>query len=280
MGSRGFRQLKNDRKRGVSMAVVLCVSAFFVAFAAAILYTAGVLSAQSTQRLKEERCYQLAKSYSNVLEAELEKYSTKGATEAANSFYAFANQFLDRSQYLEYDPTQPETTQYNYITSGTADLSDLSTTTDLDPGYGNLRITLRKEENASESGSSLRGTIEASSDATGYNTVVEGLKNTKIRQYLFTVQVTAYQEDSSYTYSTEYFREETYNVKFTHNGNVIVWDGTNWKKDNTSGQIYTPDFNLGKIQYEYQTDQSTSCNFIENTYTEEKGGTDNGESSQ
>ena len=35
--------LKENRKKGISMAIVLCVSAFFLAFAAAIVYTAGFL---------------------------------------------------------------------------------------------------------------------------------------------------------------------------------------------------------------------------------------------
>ena len=40
----GWQQLKANEKKGVSMAVVLCVSAFFIAFAAAILYTAGLMT--------------------------------------------------------------------------------------------------------------------------------------------------------------------------------------------------------------------------------------------
>ena len=63
----GLEQLKANGKKGVSMALVLCISAFFMAFAAAILYTAGVVTAQSTHRLEEERCYRLAKSYAEVL---------------------------------------------------------------------------------------------------------------------------------------------------------------------------------------------------------------------
>ena len=74
MKCKGWQQLRANAKNGISMALVLCVSAFFIAFAAAILYTAGMLTAQSNQRLKEERCYQLAKSYSDVLKNELTKY--------------------------------------------------------------------------------------------------------------------------------------------------------------------------------------------------------------
>ena len=80
MIKKGWQQLRQQKKNGISMAVVLCVSAFFVAFAAAILYTAGMLTAQSNLRLKQERCSQLAKSAADVLDQELQKYTNKEAT--------------------------------------------------------------------------------------------------------------------------------------------------------------------------------------------------------
>ena len=55
MQRKGMRELRKNSRQGVSLVIVLCVSAFFVAFAAAILYTAGLLTSQSTGRLKEER---------------------------------------------------------------------------------------------------------------------------------------------------------------------------------------------------------------------------------
>ena len=45
------------------MALVLCVSAFFIAFAAAILYTAGMLTAQSNQRLNQNLTVFVADSF-------------------------------------------------------------------------------------------------------------------------------------------------------------------------------------------------------------------------
>ena len=62
MQRKGMRELRKNSRQGVSLVIVLCVSAFFVAFAAAILYTAGLLTSQSTGRLKEERSYLLAQS--------------------------------------------------------------------------------------------------------------------------------------------------------------------------------------------------------------------------
>ena len=89
---KGWQQLRQNKKNGISMVVVICVSAFFVAFAAAILYTAGLLTAQSNLRLKEERCNQLATSAAKVLNEELLKYDNRSNdVPQDNTFYAFAN---------------------------------------------------------------------------------------------------------------------------------------------------------------------------------------------
>ena len=74
MGKR-VENLKENRKKGISMAIVLCAAAFLVAFAAAIVYTAGLLTAEANERLEQERCYQLAKSYAKVLDTELTSYT-------------------------------------------------------------------------------------------------------------------------------------------------------------------------------------------------------------
>ena len=119
MHRRGWQQLKENRKKGVSLAVVLCVSAFFIAFAAAILYTAGLLTSRSSERLQEERSYQLARSFSKVLGTELEAYSQKDDPDAIGTFYQFANLFLDETRYQEYSKDNPKSTSYQFVVDGT-----------------------------------------------------------------------------------------------------------------------------------------------------------------
>ena len=267
MRYRGLEQLRRNRKSGISMAIVLCVSAFFIAFAAAIVYTAGLLTAQSNQRLAEERCYQLAQSYAGVLEKELFRYSSKSDESAQNTFYSFANSFLDNGQYREYSDDNPEATSYRFMTEGT-NASDPSQTGILaGEGYGNICITLRKELNTDEA-ELTGGELEVTTG--DYTSMIESVKNTTIRKYILVVDVTAYYEDMTYTYSTEYTREETYPVQFSHNGKVIVWDtdGKVWKLGTTAGEEYTPDPTNGKIQYTYQTGEASTSRFIENVYTE------------
>ena len=265
----GLEQLKANGKKGVSMALVLCISAFFMAFAAAILYTAGVVTAQSTHRLEEERCYRLAKSYADVLGRELTRYQNKGDTAAAGSFYAFANQFLDGERYLEYNSDYPDTSKYQYVLD-TTDLSDITKSGSLPENFGNLRITLSKEKNSSENQTELEGG-EIPVQTGSYDAVIAEKQNISVRQYIFTVEVTAYFNDMTYAYSTEYTREEKYNVQFSHNGTTIVWDTDDqvWKVGNTSGNEYSFD-KSDLIQYKYLTGSTTSCIFVENADIQEE----------
>lgn len=265
-----IRLFRANARRGVSLAVVLCVSAFFAAFAAAILYTAGMVTSQSNQRLLEERCYQLASSFAKVLDAQLTSGTNKASTDAGSSrsFYDFANMFLDDSQYLEYSEDYADASQYQFLVSDT-NFADLSTTGGqyLPEEYGNIRITLSKERDSSEGVNG--GSFDASS-AGNYSSQIENIENITVRSYSLTVSVTAYYDDVTYTYSTEYSREEKYKVNFSNNGNTIVWDAASnqWKRNNTGGQTYTPS---GKIDYSYDTNTTTSCVFKQNTYTEGGG---------
>lgn len=262
----GWQQLKANEKKGVSMAVVLCVSAFFIAFAAAILYTAGLMTAQSNMRLKEERCYQLAKSYAKVLNEEL---TSENPSTNASTFYRFANSFLENAQYAVYNDetaASAEATKYKFVADGT-DLENLSKET-MGKGYGNIIISLAKEQVGSPAGDLKNGEIEAST-ASDYTAKIEELQNTVVRQYVLRVEVTAYYEDASYTYSTEYTREEKYDVVFTYDDKPIMWvidsNGSgNWRVGSTAGTIVDIPAG-GKIQYTYQTGIPLSRKFIEDT---------------
>lgn len=58
-------------EQGVSMILVLCIGALFVALSAALVYAASVLTANANRQLPEQEAYQLATSFSDVLEGEL-----------------------------------------------------------------------------------------------------------------------------------------------------------------------------------------------------------------
>lgn len=220
-----IRQLQQDSKKGISMAIVLCTAAFFVAFAAAIVYTAGLLTAQANGRLEQERCYQLAKSYAKVLDGELTRYQTKEEAEE-NTFYSFANKFLDGT-YANYDPGDPQTVFYYQPV----------TTSETEKNYGDITIALHKEADDAGGENVMQGTLQAGEG--NYSQQIEKLEENSIIQYILTVEVIAKYNDSSYTYSTEYYRMENYQAAFSHNGTSLVWGKDNeWHVGNDAGAVY------------------------------------------
>lgn len=79
-------------EQGLSMILVLCIGALFVALSAALVYAASVLTANANRQLLEQEAYQLATSFSDVMEGELNKRDS--------SFAKFVNeQFMFSQSY-------------------------------------------------------------------------------------------------------------------------------------------------------------------------------------
>ena len=270
-----WSSLKENQNKGVSLAVVLCVSAFFIAFSAAILYTAGLLTSQSTRRLEQERSYLLASSYGELLDTELEKYTDKNDGNAEGTFYAFVNRFLDSDLYKAYDSQLPESTSYDYVPEGT-NTAKPSENTSLPEGYGNISIRLRKGENSADHAGENGNLIEVTGGSANYTSIIEGIQNMYVREYMVLVDVTAYYGDMAYTYTTEYTREEQYEVEFRQGDTLIVWDKNEnvWKKGSTGGELYDPTVTGEPIRYTFDKSRTRSSRFVKNTYTE--GGTADG----
>lgn len=207
-----------------------------------------------------------------MLGTELEAYSQKDEPDVSGTFYQFANLFLDETRYQEYSKDNPKSTSYQFVVDGTTAGNVFQDT--VGDGYGNLRVTLRKEPNETEISLSDGEITVVSGTAANYETQIEQLKNMTVREYILDLDVTAYVGKLFYTYSTEYTREEKYDVTFSHNGNTIVWDdtGKQWKVGNSAGEIYDPSANASvPIKYSFNRSRTTSCQFVENTYTEGGG---------
>ena len=76
-------------EQGLSMILVLCIGALFVALSAALVYAASVLTANANRQLLEQEAYQLATSFSDVLEGELNDYDPNDRDSKA--FAGFVN---------------------------------------------------------------------------------------------------------------------------------------------------------------------------------------------
>ena len=68
-----------QKQDGIAILLVLCLGALFVALAAALGYAASVLTANANSQLREQQAYQLAVSFSDVLEKELENKDSEFA---------------------------------------------------------------------------------------------------------------------------------------------------------------------------------------------------------
>mgnify|MGYP000465160936 FL=1 len=223
--------------------------AFLLAFALALVYTAGVMLSNANQKLAEERCYQLAKSFAGVVDRELQKPAEQ------SSFRQFADKFLNTSSYNVYSPEHPETV-YHYILQNGEDAD-----------YGEISLRLRKEINDDDS-KSLASTIkppEAGSE-TNYTEIINSKKETKFQRYIFTVEVVASYEGLTYNYATEYFREDQYPIIFSYNDMTITWDESDnqWEiGNNTSGVPCNFDADPdAEITYTYDTEHPQSTRFL------------------
>lgn len=247
----GWQELKKNRKKGVSMAVVVCISAFFVAFSVAMVYTAGLLTAQANSKIEQEQSYRLAKSFSDVLEKELQKYDKYDSSKNTGTFYGFVNKFLDTTTYLEYNSENAEKTTYHYQLSSGVDQGK----------YGNIKIALRKEKNEDENSKNImEGNLSVGSGS-DYQQEINRVNDISVRQYIVSMDVTVENGDDAYTYTTEYYREEQYDSEFSHNGTKLYWNGSKWVINDSAGGDYDMK-NVGEsnpITYKMKT--RTICRF-------------------
>lgn len=247
---------KIESKKGASLVIVVCVSAFLVAFALAMVYTAGMMLAQANKRLKQERCYQLARSFAQVLDEGLALYDSPQEAiddNAKDSFYWFACKFLELKIYQNYNPDWPDTVYY--YTAGDSPAGE---------GHGEIEIALYKE-NDWENGK-ITGTCYYSNDQPDIVTGGGG-----VAHYTFTVQVTARLDGVSYTYSTVYNQRAVYApdvVAFKDkDGNRVYWKEQKW--ENSAGEQYVPDdpntdaftYEIIPFQSESELDKLTGCWF-------------------
>ncbi len=246
MPLQGFKQLKRNSRRGLSLPFVACAGAFLLAFALALVYTAGVMLSNANHKLAEERCYQLAKSFAGVVGRELEKQDS--------DFCEFANKFLNNPAYNRYNPEHPETV-YHYILQA-----------EEEEKYGKTELRLRKEINE-EDLAGLEGTIERppqeGSDL-NYTGKIEELRSRKFQCFLLTVEVISGQGDITYNYDTEYYREDVYPLVFRYKNQKIVWDDNDksWKYGDMAGNECEFEDPNADITYTYDTGNPVSARFV------------------
>lgn len=203
-------------QQGLSMILVLCIGALFVALSAALVYAASVLTANANRQLLEQEAYQLATSFSDVLEGELNT--------PTSSFAAFVNDsFMTSTAYggdIYGSPSQP----YSY----TWKAADADTS-----GAEEITVTLRRRPGEDAEKLNLSGVGQSVSTKSGWR---DQLTSWQSNDYLLTdlqldVIVTATKAGESFAYTVTYDRQVHYPVSgytFDDDTTVYTWSkGTN-----------------------------------------------------
>lgn len=256
---------KYNDKKGISMAIIVCIGALLIAFSLAMAYTASLMMSEANTQLTEERAYRLAKSFAEVLDGEIHKGGEDSsgnviADDKCSEFYKFVKRFVGNAAYKDYDSSDKERTVYTYsLDSGVAAAYK---------DYGNIEIKLYKHLNDEENNDSRSFLYET---GTNYTEKVTTLTQVEHYRYTLTVEVIVSYEDIQYSYKTEYDCAEKLKPEFTYNGKIISWDKDShkWVEGNISGGSEIS-INAGdKIDYVYKKDeQSVISRTFKNLYEE------------
>lgn len=261
------KQMKLHREKtgtqGSSLIIVVCVSAFLAAFALAMIYTGSLLLSRANRRLEQERCYQLASSFAQVLDEELSRYTEPpasgdaAAAEYAVSFYRFACQFLEDPRYSEYIPDQSENTKFHYRLGRGSSPAGAE--------YGKVTIILYKENN--QETDVMTGILASNpADSTSGDAIdpVESIM-ARISRYTFHVEVVAELDGMTYSYSTAYDPWVKYQddaVEFTAGDTWIRWDDNEKEWKDRNGTVYSvPEGTVIQYKINPSFDKLKSCIF-------------------
>lgn len=133
----GWNTLRRSRRSGVSLIVALCAVAVLIGLSLSIVYSSSMLLSRANRKIGRERCYQLAQSFAQVLDSELQEYKTIKPELDINfapegCFYREVNNILAEDTGLGiYDPDRSDETTACYNAGSTED------------NYGRITILLR-----------------------------------------------------------------------------------------------------------------------------------------
>ncbi|WP_318361568.1 hypothetical protein [uncultured Agathobaculum sp.] len=248
----GWNTLHRHSRSGVSLIVALCAVAVLIGLSLSIVYSSSMLLSRANRKIGRERSYQLAQSFSEVLQSELLAYDTD--SDALNgTFYHFVNSILDDSGIPEYDPDVSDTTYYY--------------TTDEVENYGKLTVALRKTKNTDELNDPANFEDDFSYDERDSKT--ESAEKKTFYRYDLSVCVTDETGADRFDYTTQYKRCDTFEPVYIWNGekeqNVrVYWVNGKFCRSDNGTDALTParDKETGreevvKIHYSYDENHIT-----------------------
>ena len=254
-------------QRGVAMILVLCLGALFIALAAALVYASSLMMANANRQLPEQDVYELATSFSDVLEQELLHYTGAKAD-------ASGNMTEENDQSIGYF------INHIYVKKGSIDNpygddTDHTFSLQAPDGVDSMTVTLNKHpsDEVDDSGNVLESYELGQRSPKDLSDLLDSAENdygkVGIRDYDISVTVKVVKGDESYAYTRKYQHYGFYQVYYTlddrtnnqlvrHELNgtdtLIFYNAVDNPTSITAGTT-------GTLYQRYRMDTATACRF-------------------
>ena len=219
-----------QKQDGIAILLVLCLGALFVALAAALGYAASVLTANANSQLREQQAYQLAVSFSDVLEKEL-KDETSEFADFINGTYMNSVAYGTNIYTQESGKTVIKSREKENDEAG-ADKLTLTLQrrpgTEADDLTADIPIPYSDAENLAETLSEMESPTHT------------------VKDLELDITVKAEKDGVSYAYTVNYVRDAHYNVYYTLDNN----DATHYRWDATGKKFYVSRIYVSRIDEE------------------------------
>lgn len=232
-----------QKQDGIAILLVLCLGALFVALAAALGYAASVLTANANSQLREQQAYQLAVSFSDVLEKELN-------TETSD-FAKFINETYMNS--VAYGTNIYTQESGKTVMNGSAAGTNAA-------GADKLTLTLQRRPGA-EADFLTAGIPISYSDADDLAKTLSDKDNAThtVKDLELDITVKAEKDGVNYAYTVNYVRSAHYNVLYytLYNDDTThyTWDAANKTFSAGSTTVTVTDANKPQVTLHYNTTQ-------------------------
>ena len=233
-----------QKQDGIAILLVLCLGALFVALAAALGYAASVLTANANSQLREQQAYQLAVSFSDVLEKELNTETSE--------FAKFINDtYMNSVAYGTNIYTQE---------SGKTVMNGSAAGTNAAAEADKLTLTLQRRPGA-EADFLTAGIPIPYSDADDLAKTLSDKDNAThtVKDLELDITVKAEKDGVSYAYTVNYVRSAHYNVLYytldNNDAMHYTWDAAKKTFSAGSTTVTVTDTNNPQVTLHYNTTQ-------------------------
>lgn len=229
-----------QKQDGIAILLVLCLGALFVALAAALGYAASVLTANANSQLREQQTYQLAVSFSDVLEQELNKDS---------EFATFINKTYMNS--VAYGTNIYTQESGKTVMNGSAAATNAAEA-------DKLTLTLQRRPGA-EADYLTAGVSIPYNDADDLATALSDMDSTThtVKDLELDITVKAEKDGVSYAYTVNYVRSAHYDVLYytldNDDATHYTWNATNKTFSAGSTTVTVNDTNKPTVTLHYDT---------------------------